>query len=1090
MDAPSHRPVKRTYGKPKPVPVSAAADDAAPAARRKPGTGDTSEDDATRSHAAVSEGTPEDASSSPLDDPARATIDAWGGLNKGKGADWRRIVQDDEESEEDPADDDLPEAGAYERAKRAVMGKPDVEEPTGEVSSSLPPLTSEDALALGNEEEQTPREEEETMPVKPRRRIIKDTQTIASSSSSEENVPTPTPPRRRARTPSSATLRRADGPDVALPSSQPEYQRLMERAQEKQERKRARARATSEREDAEGLQTSPLSPTVRRVAVEARRRRKVVADSDEEDAERGTMTPAPADRGSSARKRVRPSEVLGSGGESDDEDDDGGFKKTMGKMFERPLSPVRDAEPMAEKLEGTSQADGEGKARRRARRGSGSGSSDSERAGRMRKGKLKVGLSPIRCFGEESDRVFASQSLSKKEKDQMHKEAAQIRAGQSIHLKSRRVILLKRIVRDSQRSAHSSRQQAVLGCRIRDGFRYCAVRILSLRHGSDTDKAACSSAKIPFRPISQQVSAVPTLVPSRVEAPTQSSAVVPTPDSEIGQYSSQQRPVEVHEQHSDATPTKGPPVVHRTTRVTKPGAPLVVGLDGSESESDEDGLKAVLKLKVDVQRTGDEEKRRLAFDEKQRVLKARKEAAVKAQLVAEQAATRPAGAAATLAKSAKADGKTAFLKGISRPRQDLEIDMDDSDANDDLEILDTPAVKPVVRKPGQRLNPKDMLDFKREQGAGKSRNGGRLQFGPKKELTDSMYQHAGQTFDQAGKRQREGTATKPDGTGGAGSNKRAPISIQDSHAYLWEQQRKMAALERQKKERESGLKSRALQPRREQLVDEEILEEARKAEERRLTMNAEENVSGNDDDDSEDGDFKPEGEGADDHADADVEMEDRVLVEETQDAEPSASKDVEVADDRTPEAEDQTAAPKAPTPVDSLEETEEALRQRKRKRQAVLDSDEEEESARTVQRISPMTKRVEFSSEGVPESSLVSRRVEEPSAAPASLSFGGGFDDFAGGFGDSGGLSQFFGVTQAPGATGAATQNNGDGKGLDALRQGTPAAGHLAFGNLGAVVSATAQERNLALFAADITTDAHSGYTPKPPQRQYLNSQG
>lgn len=649
--------------------------------------------------------------------------------------------------------------------------------------------------------------------------------------------------------------------------------------------------------------------------------------------------------------------------------------------------------------------------------------------------------------------------------------------------------LLILIVRDSQGSTHSSRQQAVLGRGIRDGFRYGAVRILLLRHGLNTDKSACSSAKIPFRPISQQVSAVPTLVPSRVEAPTQSSAVVPTPDSEIGQYSSQQRPVEVHQQQGDASPTKGPPVVQKTTRLAKPGAPLVVGLDDSGSESDEDGLKAVLKLKAGVERARDEEKQRLAFKDKQRMLKARKEAAVKAQMDAERA-TRPAGAPPTLGQSGKADGKTAFLKGVSRLRQDLEIDMDDSDADDDLEILDTPAVKPVVRKTGQRLNPKDMLDVKREQGAGKSRGGGRLQFGPKKELTDSMYQHAGHTFDQAGKRQREGTATKAGGTGGAGSNKLAPISIQESHAYLWERQRKMAALERQKKERESGLKSRALQPRREQLIDEEILEEARKAEERRLAMgDAEENAPGDDDDDSEDGDIEPEGDGADDDAEADVEMEDRVLVEETQDAEPSAPKDIEMADDRTPEAENPSTGPKTPTPVDSLEETEEALRQRKRKRQAVLDSDEEEESARTVPRISPTTKRVAFSSEGVPESSLVSRKVDEPSA-PAPLSFGGGFDDFAGGFGDAGGLSQFFGATQAPGATGSATQNNGAGKGLDALRQGTPAAGHLAFGNLGAVVSATAQERNLALFAADITPDAHSGYTPKPPQRQYLNSQG
>lgn len=403
MDAPPHRPVKRTYGKPKPVLPSAADD--VPILPRKPDTTDTSEDDATRSHAAVSEGTPEDASSSPRDEDDSAREEsAWEGLKRGKGADWRRIVQDEDESEEEDPADELADGGAYERAKRAVMARQGVQGPTEQVSSSLPPLTSEvtseDPLAMDHEEEQgspVSREEEETMPVKPRRRVIKDTSTDASSSSSEEHIAASTPPRRRARSPPSTTPRRAtEDTQVALPSSQPEYQRLMDRAQEKQERKRAQreARAAAEREDAaeEGLQTSPMSPTLRRAPGEARRRRKVVADSDEEDADRETTTPARANRAGDARTKVRPSEVWGSGGESDDEDDDGGFKKTMGKMLERPLSPVRDAEPTVEEPEGTSQGDGEGKARRRVRRPSGSGSSDSERAGRTRKGKLKVSL--------------------------------------------------------------------------------------------------------------------------------------------------------------------------------------------------------------------------------------------------------------------------------------------------------------------------------------------------------------------------------------------------------------------------------------------------------------------------------------------------------------------------------------------------------------------------------------------------------------------------------------------------------------------------------------------------------------------------
>jgi hypothetical protein len=605
-----------------------------------------------------------------------------------------------------------------------------------------------------------------------------------------------------------------------------------------------------------------------------------------------------------------------------------------------------------------------------------------------------------------------------------------------------------------------------------------------------------SSAKIPFKPISQQVSAVPALLPPRSDVQTQSSAVVPTPDSEIGQYSSQQRPVEVHrEQGHETTPTKRHAAVPGKTK-TRPVEPLVLGLDDSDSDSsDDDGLKAMLKLQANVDRTRDEEKRRQAFEEKQKMLKARKEAAVKAQMAAEG---KP-GTTTTL-KVVK-DVKSSFLKGVSRAKP-AEIDIDLSDADDDLVILDKPAVKAATsRRSNVRLNPKDALDVKREAGyGGKSRNGV-LNFAPRQEVTESMFQHAGQTFDQAGKRHREGYAGKADNANGTGSHKLAPITNEQSLAYLLEQQRKQAVLERQKKERESGLKSRALQPRREQLIDEAVLEETRKAEERMMYMGAdpEENTGeANDDDDSEDDDFAPEagddaegegeeGSGAENEAEGDVDMEDRVLVQETQ---PGAAEedDAVMADETTPEG--QGPEPLVATSLDPLEETEEALRQRKRKRAAVLDSDEEDESPRFPTAGVPSTKRVEFDSEGVPESSLISRKLSEQSEGPVMPSFGGGFDDFAGGFGETGGLSQFFGATQAPGATAAATQKSGLGNGLDALRKGTPAAGHLAFGNLGAVVSATAQDRNMAMFGANVNADPHTGYTPRPVEKQYLNSQG
>lgn len=549
------------------------------------------------------------------------------------------------------------------------------------------------------------------------------------------------------------------------------------------------------------------------------------------------------------------------------------------------------------------------------------------------------------------------------------------------------------------------------------------------------------------------------------------------------------------EQEHETTPTKRHLAVRGKTK-TRPAEPLVLGLDDSDSDSDDDdGMKAVLKLKANVDRTRDEEKRRQAFEEKQRVLKARKDAAVKAQTEAEG---KPGSATLKIAK----DVKSSFLKGVSRAKP-AEIDIDLSDAEDDLVILDKPAAKSATsRRSNIRLHPKDMLDVKREHGhGGKSRNGV-LHFAPRQEVTESMFQHAGQTFDQAGKRHREGYAGKADNANGTGSHKLAPITNEQSLAYLLEQQRKLAALERQKKERESGLKSRALQPRREQLIDEAVLEETRKAEERMMSLGAdpEENVGeANDEDDSEDDDFAPEadadadgegeeGSGAENEAEADVDMGDRVLVQETQPGD-AEEEDVVMADEATPEGQE-TEPPLVATSVDPLEETEEALRQRKRKRAAVLDSDEEDESPRFPTAGVPPTKRVEFDSEGVPESSLISRKLSEQSEGPVMPSFGGGFDDFASGFGETGGLSQFFGATQAMGATAAATQKPGLGKGLDALRKGTPAAGYLAFGNLGAVVSATAQDRNMAMFGANVGADPHTGYTPKPVEKQYLNSQG
>ncbi|KAJ9093705.1 hypothetical protein QFC21_006301 [Naganishia friedmannii] len=1161
---PPPRAVRRTYGKPKQPPVVddvavSSSLSAVPDTSTDPINQDNDNDE--RENLALSHS--HHALSSPLEtDHDLTTVAAtvpglaaggisWDGLKKGKHADWRKEIADSDHSDDDGEvlaggsvragkGGEAGEVNAYERAKallQSTTGRTDTATQVNEdedkdsarpsiaaeeaASSSLPPLTSDDPLSLplsNNTFEARQRiqqeedGEEETAPIRDRKRVVKPSTNLSpssSSSSSSSSAISKTPTRTHVRRRSHDEQEQPMTTTSELPSSQPEYQRQLDLAREKGERKRLRRERAAaaaeavgnsgeEEEDEEdrdglgeeGLQTSPASPTMRRGA-SGRRRRVVAASDEDEDSDaaagsRAGSTPVPARKETTTtetattrkpKKRVAivdSSPIQSAGGplnegEEEDDDEDGGFSKTLTNIFAKsakrsraPGSPrenavEREQQPTAEEHQAETEQDLESPTTTRTTRRKGKG------RGSRSKAVLSGSEGSSADDNAEGRKKTRMKGLSKKDKDLMNKEAAQMRAGKEVHLS-----------------------------RVRKEF-----TIASFITGSIPSLAP----KFPFKPISQ-VSGVPPLVPPRSEIPTQSSAVVPTPDSDIGQYSSQREQQQGYRRSSDPelaepmagdqTPTKMAPF-HVTTlgkgKLADAGVVIVgsgLGSDDSDSD-DDDGLGALKKMEMRAREKQELAKRQQAFEEKQKMLKARKEAALKAQ---QQQETRTGTAvqgkvgiqnASRPSLKARPDS---FLKGarVKQPNQGINIDSDSSDNDDDLVILDKPGAKAVSAKAKvERLNPREMLDVKREgaNGAGKPRTGG-LRFAARPDvMTESMFLHAGQTFDQAGKRQREGK------TKSNADTKLSRITDQQSLAFLLERQKKMAAAEREKKERESGLKIRALQPRTQQLIDEETLEETRKAEEQRMAigMDVDEAGGSGDEDDSEDSDFAPA-----DEEEAEDANEDELLVEETQ------GQDEDQHAMATPEEEDGavnpllTSAMGAVDPIDQ-ETAEEALRQRKRKRLAVVDSDDEPEAAARSATHSSLTRPIEAGSEGVPESSLVSRKVSDISD-PVGASFApGGFDNFGDGFGDSGGLSQFFNATQAPGTRfGSTTQINATGKGLDVLRQGTPAAVYLP-GFIVPVVSASAMARDMAIMAAEYNDD-HTGYTPRPQKKQYLNSQG
>jgi hypothetical protein len=429
MDATTQRTVKRTYGKPKnvEVDVSERVDTVTTAEEEEPAQSSTN---------LVSDGTPEEktVSSSPLDDagaslPRNDPPQVWDGLKKGAGANWRKLMADDSDSgneDQDPLEGGAGTDDILARARRAVMRQE--EEPE---SSSLPPLTSTDPLALSEREKESPTPEEETYTIKPRKRTIKASSDHASDSSEGEPVNNKTPRHRHARTPT--TLRRGSPDmDIALPSSQPEYQRLLDKAHEKSERRRARRVTTSDaspepeaQQDEQaadgGLQTSPASPSERRVDPR-RRRRKIVAPSEDED-EPFSPRKTPTTRAGPTRPRVGTTPAM----DSDDSDGDG-FKKTMNRMLERRQVAKEDAEVVPQPA---SPEEVTARTRRRGKEVQDDESDNSEDENEGRK-KPRLRVSRPCCLENTTFAdLLSRQQLSKKDKQLMSKEAAQMRAGTS-----------------------------------------------------------------------------------------------------------------------------------------------------------------------------------------------------------------------------------------------------------------------------------------------------------------------------------------------------------------------------------------------------------------------------------------------------------------------------------------------------------------------------------------------------------------------------------------------------------------------------------------------------------------------------------
>jgi hypothetical protein len=326
-------------------------------------------------------------------------------------------------------------------------------------------------------------------------------------------------------------------------------------------------------------------------------------------------------------------------------------------------------------------------------------------------------------------------------------------------------------------------------------------------------------------------------------------------------------------------------------------------------------------------------------------------------------------------------------KAIAYKRIQEEKLRQDGDDEDDLVIEGVPdSVKkppPVKRQNGGTA--RGIFDHAREARQGKGLDAGQrfaalagISTKHQDTITESLVFHAGRDFDHANKKR---TGALP-----SGLEKRKVQLIPKNRleADLLQRQREFNLQERQRKEKASGVKARRLEDKKPLKIEELIKDEG-------WDKQADEQAS---DEDSEDGDYKPE-------VEADVEMEAVDVGSEAGDDERSIIYSGEEEDEGEPIVR---ATPFSGNSVEPDDEAEVDLPRRSRPRKTIVhtirDSDDEEATPKAAAKAS-------FAF--VPPSN--SRPDLDIANAADPLEFGAfGEDD---GTDLGGGFSQFFGATQA-----------------------------------------------------------------------------
>jgi hypothetical protein len=320
------------------------------------------------------------------------------------------------------------------------------------------------------------------------------------------------------------------------------------------------------------------------------------------------------------------------------------------------------------------------------------------------------------------------------------------------------------------------------------------------------------------------------------------------------------------------------------------------------------------------------------------------------------------------------------------------IEVDDED-DDDIEIEGMPEVakKPVEVKPRSKTGgARGIFDHARHA---EGKNGGGLnakqRYGamagvrtrkPQSTMTESMVVHAGKDFDHANKTNA--------GVVPAGLDKRKTMTIDKVRLdeTLLEQHRRKNLEVRAAKEKASGFASRRMEARQPINVD-EVINSGRWAE------GEDENDAKSQEEDPEDGEYKPPG-------DDDVEMED---VGDDGDGDERSivySGEEDEVDPIVRGTPSPRSTSRSPGPIDGDVDDLDAVPRHRSRKTRIADSDDDETTPKAASKAS-----------FVPPS----HSTLEPAASPPAEAF----MQLEAGFGDDadlgGGFSQFFGATQAGG---------------------------------------------------------------------------